>query len=122
MSDRNRAIDALIAERAMGHGVCSCDHKKTKSPRFNADNGLCLTCNAPALVRYSTDPADSKKLRDRMRELGWCYLIQLREGIGGYLCRFYRGNDYEEHDGTASTEELAIALAALSALGIEAPQ
>lgn len=114
------AIDALVAENVFGW------HRDETAARCEAwiwrdKEGLGL--------KYihswhpSTDPIDSKMLRWKMRHLGWNYRITVQI-IGRVDATFQRGTHsenwgYAEHE--SDTEEMAVALAALAAFGIEAP-
>ncbi len=104
----DREIDALVAEHIFGipiHVMHYIAH--------NAD--------------YSIDPRASRQLRDKMRTDGWRYVIQLlaNERI---VCRFWRVMLPEDEDDTSqvlesdhydSTEERAVAIAALKAKGVK---
>lgn len=120
----NREIDALVAEK-VGQKVCTCDHAKTASPRFNSDNGRCLTCDAPGCPAYSTNPAASKQLRNKMRGLGWLCCIQ--ENLHSFTATYFFPTDTpfdaqrNSPEVTHATEEMAVALAVLAALGVEVP-
>lgn len=124
----NREIDALAAEHCMGRKVSWWSlHPTLHGDEFLPDaDGDCP--NQEMLVdgewlyieRYSTDPAPSKQLRDRMRELGWQWGTRTAAS-GEYRCEFYKLPSTLDtyFEGFAATEEMAVALAALKALGIE---
>lgn len=137
MSDRNRAIDALVAEHAMGWKW----YRFGKS-RFLRPDGSWATLNRRLADmtedtpddtgypqgQFSTDPAASKQLRDNMRELGWMpfmkYFQNLEDESGRIvvMAGFRRFGTTEEYTAKDKSEEPAWSLAALSALGIEAPK
>lgn len=114
MSDRNRAIDALIAERLMGVTSDAVGVEAWKVWRREPCTGEWIPNG------FTTDPAASKQARDRMRGLGWSYRIWLSCGYE-YAAAFLMLPS-GSGEARAATEELAVALAALAALGIEAPQ
>lgn len=114
----NREIDALVAEKVFLKARCMCGlHVGDKAWTAFTHEGL--PC-------YSTDPAASKKLRDRMRDLGWW--CQMRnewhpgnpECWAGFTPHGATGwNGRPDHWTSGPTEEMAVALAALAALGVE---
>lgn len=71
---------------------------------------------------YSTNPADSKLLRDKLAEkwdLGLLYI----DSAGGYVFAIYhRGGDVAIWEVFSDTEELAVVLCALRSAGIEVSQ
>ena len=122
----NREIDALVAEKVMGlQGVTN---RLLGLGVFRLEYGAGDTDEkVPA---YSTDPAASKQLRDKMLELGWSYQIgygktNIESSAGwkitrGFECRLVNMEaDVTRVSATADTEELAVALAALEAVGVE---
>lgn len=115
----NREIDVLVAEHCMECAACICDHRKTIAPRFDSDTGACLSCGKRLLRHYTTDPVASKALRDKMRTDGWWYTMRLSimHDPPTYECVFY-GLMRGFADYVATTEELAIAIAALKAKGV----
>lgn len=70
---------------------------------------------------YSTDPAASKRLRDRMRELGWDFhrmdLGKFRRSIAAK----HNGQKWVTACVDDESEEMADALVSLKALGVEIP-
>ncbi len=74
---------------------------------------------------FCTGPAATKRLRDRMRELGWRYRILSWDAIDGWRFQCWFGTQRDARDtpgdAEADTEEMAVALAALRALGIPDP-
>lgn len=105
----NREIDALIAEKITRHECDNCGSM--------ADCGCEVTNIGSGLPRFSTDPAASKQLRDKMRADGWLYFISAH--LHDFACEWWKpdtdGNFIEKSD----TEEMAVALAALKAVGVE---
>lgn len=108
-----REIDALVAEHVMGNAVCKCDPSR-KSPRFNPDDGKCLTCGNSAGGSYSTDPIASKMLRDKMRADGWYVRMESTPRGKSNAAVWKSGQVFT---GRADTEEMSVALAALEAVG-----
>ena len=110
----SREIDALIAEKVMG-----------LNPSQDADD-YWEYLNAEKQWRdvpeFSTDSAASKQLRDKMRADGWGYRIvshALLEPLS-YSCSFIAPTDSSFGKVVwADTEEMAVALAALKATGVE---
>lgn len=133
----NREIDALVAEHAMGWWwgdeshwkrpdynciLYSPDHPRYK-PEFVLSSPLDSPQLLPRMPHYSTDPAASKQLRDKMRELGWQWGIRTA-AKGGFHCEIYKLPSTVDvyFESFSATEEMAFALAALPALGVEVPQ
>lgn len=151
----NREIDALVAENVMGwkwiprndgygfllppdwrqmltkDGLSGWIHTPS-CQTTNLIGGFFgkgeLTDKAPyGGPRFSTDPAASKQLRDRMRELG--YVVEIFNRVNGSTwCWIHPGEDGLNESNpreipaiSSDTEEMAVALAALFALGVEVP-
>lgn len=127
---KNREIDAAVDLHAFGRTwdemrcrVCGWPVKQSVGEGCTA--GSCSMRPAPSTradepAHYSTDPAASDKLLDRMRELGWDSSIHAparKESL--VTCQMWRGDD--EGNGSDSSRHTAIAKAALVALGVEAP-
>lgn len=76
---------------------------------------------------FCTDPAESKRLRNHMQDMGWwCQLRNAWHPKEGYtICWSVfvpHGTGFNGHSGnwkSAATEEMAVALAALKAFGVE---
>lgn len=68
--------------------------------------------------RYSTDPAASKQLRDKMRADGWRFTMYDQKD-SMVFAQFIRNDDHGflTPCESADTEEMAVALAALAAVG-----
>lgn len=121
----NREIDALIAENVMGHP------KPKQLPnviynrmRVGGWELSLITCSPPLwkALPYSTDPVASKALRDRMRELGWALVMSSSLPLK-YFVEFSKVVDNtwvgaRTYQSLSDTEEMAVVLAALAALGI----
>lgn len=73
-----------------------------------------LRCDDPP--RYSTDPAASKKLLDRMAELWWYVRIESTPAGKHACCVWLNGKVFI---GRSDAREMAVALAAGRALGVE---
>lgn len=121
MSDRLRAIDALIAEHCMGSFPTG---KGSEFWRCYKQDAFTGEWHAPP---YSADPAASKQARDKMRELGWAYSVDwLPEdmtGSPGVFCAcFSRSSVKTVHPANADAEQLAVALAILAALNVTLPE
>lgn len=75
-------------------------------------------------LEYSSYAVWSKQLRERMRELGWFYVLQCRQSDKQISACIWRPVEDEHaitiNEGYAisDTEEMAVALAALKALGV----
>lgn len=130
----NREIDALCAEKVMGwkwrtrrsdmsswllppsvkevHQVVGPFGEEEIPGSIRKDVRWCLaSC-------YSTDPEASKQLRDKMRADGYHYSVEWE--APGFDASFIRPTE-EGFNYTASreSEEMAVALAALRAKGVE---
>ncbi len=113
----SRAIDALVAEHAFGWtGLYRMDNVHGVAGWPGGKKAHMAPQVPPA---YSTDPAASKQLRDRMRELGWNFEMRWMSGYNPWAQFWKRGSVAQI--GESATEELAVALAALRALGVEVP-
>lgn len=127
----NREIDALVAERVMGWRLVTDSAELARmgyrtGPGFH-DKGIyfageewkaCIECgNVP---EFSADPAASKQLRDKMRADGFDYELNAtkRDGI---WATFSHPGTVEDFTTYGDTEEMAVALAALKAFGVEVP-
>lgn len=68
---------------------------------------------------YSTDPVASKALRDKMRAEGWDYILQSSHGKYSVTLQHGYGMEYQVLlVDCQDTEELAVAIAALKAKGV----
>lgn len=121
-----RALDAEIAVKIMGwkqyltkNGIYYLGAPDAFCPEFMLSERITEVeyCgrdlgNAP---HYSTDPAASKALRDRLSQLGWNWDL----GQFGYipsLFTFDLRKEQKRITESAETEELAVALCALKAV------
>lgn len=106
----NREIDALIAEKAIGGEIFYETDQGMEIPNLRIDGKVFYNWNP------LTDPAASKQLRDKMRADGWNYSLHTESPI--FWCSFisFDGRGFIED---ADTEEMAVALAALKAKGVE---
>lgn len=111
----NREIDALVAEKVM---------EWTDSPVRNNGTGIPYRLHWAIKANWSpsTDPAASKQLRDKMRADGWQYTLKFLTAWqpNTFECVFY-GPGKGLHERGALTEEMAVALAALKAHGVDVP-
>lgn len=103
----NREIDALVHQHAMGNQPLAADMIR---------RGYTQT-----VPRYSTDPAASDQLLDRMAELGWMSIL-ISAAADQHTCVFHR----DEPKGSmgfaqSDTRQGSISLTALRALGVEVP-
>lgn len=137
----HREIDALVAEHVMGWTVkefsaCTASaylswneykylgtsiHWIRETGMYRVLDESKVGCQHVAIIpRYSTDPAACKQLRDRMRELGWSYTIKtfLLWDDPHFECVFY-GLRLGLEESVGTSEETAVAIAALAALGIK---
>lgn len=127
-----REIDALVAEHCMG------SPKPAEAPAhrgyLGAPHGVWEAGISSVPVGsmdwfppfYSTDPAASKQLKDKLWADGWRWLVQALSN-DRYVARFWRirledeGNDETstivEGEAYDDAELMAVALAALSAKG-----
>lgn len=119
-----REIDALIAEKVFDwaglyrmnnvHGVAGW-------PDINRKSYL-----APEVVpAYSTNPAASDQLLDKMLALGWDYRVRQLSGYDPWVSLSRRGaNGFQEGnaiEGTGKTRQMAVAIASLAALRVKVP-
>lgn len=127
----NREIDALVAEHVMGWVRVVSDYSPLVAA-FSKPGEKFESWKTPSgytgidsvLSHFSTDPAASKRLRDKMRADGWT--ITSGEAFypatqkNGFWCRLFRHNPWQEfsHDNDESAESV-FALAALKAKGVE---
>jgi hypothetical protein len=126
---QTRNIDIAIAEKVMGAkiipdplNVRGCYEEYT--PSLQPGN-----VQWRDLQHYTTDPVASKALREKLAKTGtWCLSIDdpPRNQPQLFTCTFtlYGKTFYTDEGGgqaEADTEELAVALCALKAYGIEVP-
>jgi hypothetical protein len=121
----DRELDALVAEKLFGyqwtHGslydlLAPADKLHAILGMNTIGRGENLAQNLNYVPDFTTDPWASKQVRERMRELGWMYIFHCEDV--GYLCfLFLKGGCVAE--ASADTEERAVALAALRALGVK---
>lgn len=115
-----RDIDALVAEHCMGWRV---HFRNTAHYVLASEEGTTYQSPQASVNSWhpSTDPAASKQLRDKMHWEGWYYCIRLCDafsgGDGKLYCHFYKHDRDVSGEEWADTEEMAVALAALSAVG-----
>ncbi len=127
----NREIDAAIAEKVFGWiwddsrcRVCGWALVYAGDKSFAGCTRESCSMRPPPPVRadsrwghFSTDPISSKVLRGRMLELGWQFTLRsLFDGT--FECTLY-GIGKGIKEAGAETEEMATALAALRAFGVE---
>lgn len=102
-------VDGTPPDNAVGCAADSCSQHPLRTP----------PADSPA--PWSTDPAASKQLRDKMREDGWIVLMGGPEAkVPKFWCQVratYRKNTKGIFHRESDTEELAVALAALAAVG-----
>lgn len=117
-----RELDALVAEHVMGWEK-DATHPNLRGSGWWKEPDGSFNCELPA---YSTDPAASKLVRERMGELGyWCRLQtpfekDSGEFFAGFTEHSFTGwNGRPDNQAGADTEELAVALAAIRAMGVE---
>ena len=114
-----RELDALIAEKVFGSPKPQDWLDITWLGVIRGEWKVEVTNEPPGSMAwtarpYSTNPAASKALRDRMRELGWMFRMVYSGGL--YLCQF--ANESGEFGYTTDTEERGWAeAAALATLG-----
>lgn len=127
----NRELDALVVEHITGgwftytngeyRWLCSAECAEDMK-LFPAELSMEIGDSAGLHIpRYATDPAASKQLRDKMREDGWIVLMGGPEAkVPKFWCQVratYRKNTKGIFHRESDTEELAVALAALAAVG-----
>ena len=139
----NREIDALIAEKVFGMEVCRVHHsdmkpgqkianprrfpafvlKECSDGRFSGGVFVSKDDYANGACRFSIDPAASKQLRDKMRELGWMHesedVRQVAQDPLEHRSRFRKWGSNQSETAVAETEMMADSLAALKALGVQ---
>ena len=118
-----RKIDAVIAEKVMGARIVA-DERNYRGCYEEYDPPLSGNVKWRDLLHYTTDPAASKQVREKLAEQGFGY--QLQRGLesyedGTFMAFIWRLNvsHRETHRAYADTEELAVALCALKSIGIE---
>ena len=123
-TDRNREIDKLIAEKVMGWTYL-------EKAKLNGHSGTDWTGITPTLSRqsiptYTTDVAAAwtviKKLKDRDGHPNYLWLsyqgdaVLTKHNSSHWLCAFASPEQFRAE---ADTAPMAIALAALAAVGVE---
>lgn len=112
----NREIDALIATKVMGW-TPDAQHPNLRGLGWWEDSLGSYTCELP---KFSTDPTASKQLRDKMRADGYRFTlwdIPATESLR-VRCTIVKSIlDGETWQQVSDTEEMAVALAALKAVG-----
>lgn len=125
----NRELDAAIAEKVMGEG------RPTSLPDYcRVSNGRMWRCLAQTPYQwipreFSTDPAASKQLEDRLHQLGWNIILRRPAEYGCAAevycnygpCDLHGNTKHEGHGAEAKgpTTQSALALAALKVFGVE---
>lgn len=127
-------IDALVAEHIDGwrwvvddespyRFLAPVDHKPTWWSFAKGTEPIGKVHSTPTIPRYSTDPAASKALRDKMRAEGYGYTIDFAPDNSGtpliMRASFHRSHEDELWWADADAEERAVSIAALRAKGIE---
>lgn len=126
-----REIDTLIAEKVMGWkrwmivgmediGCCLFPPERNFTSRLvRAPDGMPLNEIAfGSPFNCFTDPAASKKLRGKMRADGWEFAFRDEPPV--FVASFDRPlPDLNCYEAEADTEEMAVALAALKAVGVD---
>lgn len=108
-----REIDAVIAE-LLHESFCQCGNDMRP-------NWRCLICHKLGSPLYTTDPAASYALRQKMREMGWLHAVRILDRRRACAQFWLRGSDphttKDQGDAISPTEMLAVALACCAALG-----
>lgn len=118
-----READALIAEKVMGWHKCWSGGLMGRNPnhfQWKDAAGITHSPFGENPTEFTTDPAASKQLREKLAAQGWDNqsLMRLQSGRFGFQMLKPDGTDC---GGEASpTEELAVALCALKSVGIDA--
>ncbi len=129
----DREIDALVAEHCMGwkriegkDAIVAAGHAPAgSSPDYHHvrvwvndlnSRQACDECGS--MPEFSTEPVASKQLRDKMRDDGFDYEIEVSAALG-ISVKLKIPNDPDCFVCTGSTEERAFALTALRAKGVD---